>query len=115
MKTNRVVYKKFENESLLLHDFLAHWSKESNTPDILTGWNVRFFDLPYIINRIKRILGEDQIYKLSPWGTSLKSHAFEDDRPSSRFTGREQAGYRIKGISVPVSYTHLTLPTTPYV
>ena len=49
MKTNRVVYKKFENESLLLHDFLAHWSKESNTPDILTGWNVRFFDLPYII------------------------------------------------------------------
>jgi len=105
MKTNRVIYKQFENESLLLHDFLEHWSKESNTPDVLTGWNVRFFDLPYIVNRIKRLIGEEQIYKLSPWGKSLKGHAFQDDRPSSKF-GREQAGYRIQGISV-IDYLEL--------
>ena len=73
MKTNRVVYKKCEDEKELLIDFINHWATPSNTPDIITGWNSKFFDIPYLVNRINRVfgpdLGEQNIKKLSPWGT----------------------------------------------
>jgi DNA polymerase elongation subunit (family B) len=52
-----VRYYKFKDEKELLTDFLLHWSK--NYPDVLTGWNSRFFDLPYLFNRIKRVLTAD--------------------------------------------------------
>ena len=41
---------------------------ESDYPDILSGWNSEFFDIPYIINRIERILGQDYVDRLSPLG-----------------------------------------------
>ena len=47
----------------LLFNFLTHWNR--NIPDIISGWNSEEFDMPYIINRIARILGEDQLKKLS--------------------------------------------------
>jgi DNA polymerase elongation subunit (family B) len=41
-------------------------------PDVITGWNVRFYDIPYIVNRIIRVFGEEDgetlVKKLSPWG-----------------------------------------------
>ena len=40
----------FDTEHDLLLHFLSIWEKES--PDVITGWNVRFFDIPYLINRI---------------------------------------------------------------
>jgi len=67
METNRVVYKKCENEIDLLKNFITHWSTPSHTPDIITGWNSRFFDIPYLVNRINKLIpGEEK--KLSPWG-----------------------------------------------
>jgi len=39
-----------------------------NTPDIITGWNIRFFDIPYMVNRTKKILGDDTVKKFSPFG-----------------------------------------------
>ena len=72
MKTNRVVYKKCADEKELLIDFINHWSTPSNTPDIITGWNSKFFDIPYLVNRILRVFGPDlghkNVNKLSPWG-----------------------------------------------
>ena len=58
MRTNRVIYKKCESELELFQLFLAHWSMPSNYTDKITGWNVRFFDIPYIINRSITFLGE---------------------------------------------------------
>jgi len=52
-------------EEELLMSFLAMLRKID--PDILTGWNIRFFDLPYIANRISRVLSDDAASKLSPW------------------------------------------------
>jgi DNA polymerase elongation subunit (family B) len=73
MKTNRVVYKKCIDEKELLIDFINHWATPSHTPDIITGWNSKFFDIPYLVNRILRVfgpdLGEQNVKKLSPWGT----------------------------------------------
>jgi DNA polymerase elongation subunit (family B) len=61
-----VRYVKCDNEGELLMKFLTYW--EEHYPDVITGWNVRLFDIPYLINRIKRILNEDWAKKLSPWG-----------------------------------------------
>jgi DNA polymerase elongation subunit (family B) len=55
----------YSSESRLLQDFLSYW--ESLDIDIVTGWNVNFFDIPYLINRIERILGEGESKRLSPW------------------------------------------------
>jgi len=59
------VYVKCKDEYSLCKQFMALWTKKC--PDILTGWNTKFFDEPYIINRFRKILGEDETKKLSPW------------------------------------------------
>jgi len=53
------------DEVTLLKKFIDYISE--NYPHIITGWNVEFFDIPYLCNRIRRILGEDDMKKLSPW------------------------------------------------
>ena len=62
-----VLYIKCDNEIDLLRKFIDHWNHHS--PDIITGWNTRFFDIPYLVNRCVNLLGDDTLYKrLSPWG-----------------------------------------------
>lgn len=68
MKTSQVRYTKCVDEAHLLKLFVAFWFDEFTCPDAITGWNVRGFDIPYLVNRITRILGEDEVKKLSPWG-----------------------------------------------
>lgn len=68
MQDNRVKYEKCRDEHELLIKFIAHWGAPSHMPDVVTGWNIRNFDIPYIINRAARIVHEDTIKKLSPWG-----------------------------------------------
>jgi DNA polymerase elongation subunit (family B) len=68
VKDHRIVYKKCDNEVKLLLSFLDHWSDYHHTPDVITGWNTRLFDIPYLANRIGKVLGEDAVKKLSPWG-----------------------------------------------
>ena len=63
-KTN-VTYVKCQNEKHMLLEFLKFWCK--NHPDIVTGWNVKFFDIPYIMNRMRFIFDNDTINKMSPW------------------------------------------------
>jgi DNA polymerase elongation subunit (family B) len=59
-------YMKCNDEAHLLKMFLKLWADKC--PDALTGWNTKFFDVPYLVNRIRKILGEDEVKKLSPWG-----------------------------------------------
>lgn len=68
MKTSQVRYTKCNDEAHLLKLFVAFWHDEFTCPDAITGWNVRGFDIPYLVNRINRILGDDEVKKLSPWG-----------------------------------------------
>jgi DNA polymerase elongation subunit (family B) len=55
----------FTEEADLLRRFLDLW--EELDPDIVTGWNVQFYDMPYIHNRIERVLGGKAVKRLSPW------------------------------------------------
>lgn len=59
-------YIKCDDEFQLCKKFLRFW--EENCPDVISGWNIKFFDIPYIVNRFNKILGEDETKKLSPWG-----------------------------------------------
>lgn len=68
MKQFHVKYTKCASEEQLLKHFIQFWFEEHTTPDVVTGWNIRGFDIPYLVNRINRILGEDEAKKLSPWG-----------------------------------------------
>jgi len=61
-----VEYIHCPTERELLARFLGWW--DADHPDIITGWNTEFFDLPYICNRINSQLGEDAMKRLSPWG-----------------------------------------------
>lgn len=54
------------DEKNVISKFIAHVINED--PDIITGWNVAGFDIPYIINRSNKILGEEITNKLSPFG-----------------------------------------------
>ena len=58
-------YVLCDNEARVLTHFVAHVMRDD--PDVLTGWNLAKFDIPYIINRGKMIIGEPAINKLSPF------------------------------------------------
>ena len=60
-----VDYRQSKNEEQMLRRFLEDWSH--NTPDVITGWNIGLFDVPYLVHRIRRVLGEDAVKMLSPW------------------------------------------------
>jgi DNA polymerase elongation subunit (family B) len=56
---------QYDDEKHMLRDFLAAW--EAMDIDIVTGWNVNFFDIPYLVNRITRLFDEKEAMRLSPW------------------------------------------------
>jgi len=62
-----VTYIKCSDEIDLIKKFLHEWTL--NYPDIVTGWNIKFFDIPYLVNRIQKLLGETEMKRLSPWNS----------------------------------------------
>ncbi len=67
-KWDDVEYYRCANEEALLRTFVDLWGSPRFSPDVITGWNVEFFDIPYLVNRITRVLGDAWAKKLSPWG-----------------------------------------------
>lgn len=62
---NNFQYIKCKDEADLLLTFLRFW--QLAMPDVVTGWNTKFFDMPYLVARIKRVCGEEKVKELSPW------------------------------------------------
>lgn len=83
-------YVRCKDEYQLLTKFIHGW--HALDLDIVTGWNIEFFDIPYLVNRIKNLLGESEAKKLSPWG-------FINER-TVEFRGKENQSYELSGISV---------------
>ena len=84
-----VDYMHFKTEKGMLGAFLEYWN--DNFPDVITGWNVQLFDIPYIARRIDRILGERYTKMLSPWKLVSSREIF--------IKGRKQIAYDLPGIS----------------
>ena len=89
-KSADVNYIACKTEEELLRKFVEFFSKDYC--DILSGWNSEFFDVPYVINRVRKILGEDYMKRLSPVG-SLRSRTFMGKY------GKEQVKWYIEGLS----------------
>ena len=68
-----VQYIKCKSEIDLIHQFTRFWTEYE--PNIITGWNVKFFDIPYLFNRFKYIMGEEYLNQFSPWGVVTGSSA----------------------------------------
>ena len=49
------IYTKCDTELQLIDKFLDYWQGHGS-PDIVTGWNSKGFDLPYLINRTRNAL-----------------------------------------------------------
>jgi len=60
-----VTYMMCRDENNLIMRFLDMW--EQTSPDIVTGWNIQFFDIPYLHNRINKLMGENTAKRLSPF------------------------------------------------
>lgn len=83
-------YFEFKDEKTMLEAFIRFW--ETDHPDIVTGWNNQFFDIPYLIGRINVILGEEASARLSPWGFI--------DRKDIVIAGRNNINYVIAGVAI---------------
>jgi len=64
---------------------------EENTPEVITGWNSKLYDIPYMCRRIERILGEKLMKRMSPWGLVTEDRTV--------IMGREHITYDIGGVS----------------
>ena len=62
---DNVDFRPCYDEYHLLNSFLDWWMKD--TPDVITGWNVEYYDVPYLTRRIDRIMGTKVMKQLSPW------------------------------------------------
>ena len=60
-----IKYIKCNSESDLLRKFVDVWGSVS--PDVVTGWNIESFDIPYLINRIRKVCAPSIANRLSPW------------------------------------------------
>ena len=84
-----VTYIECSDEVHLLKEFLSFW--EQQQPDIITGWNTEFFDIPYLCNRITNLFGEDELKRLSPWRSVFSREVFK--------MGRKHQVFDIQGVS----------------
>jgi DNA polymerase elongation subunit (family B) len=85
-----IVFVKFESEVAMLSRFIDLW--KADYPDVVTGWNVEYFDIMYIVTRVMRLFGEEKARDFSPWRSIKKT--------SREFFGKEQSTYSISGISI---------------
>ena len=90
-KQANVLYKGFRTEYELLTDFINWWMIEDNTPEVVTGWNSELYDIPYLVRRIDRILGEKLMKRMSPWGLVTERETV--------VMGRKQISYDVGGIT----------------
>ena len=65
-KHKNVTYYHCPTEQELLSHFINFWMVD--VPDVVTGWNIQFYDIPYICKRLNRVLGEKLMKRFSPWG-----------------------------------------------
>ena len=80
---------EYDDEREMLLAFLALWDQER--PDIVTGWNIRFFDIPYLVSRMKKLFVEGEYKLLSPWKEIRDRHVQK--------MNREHLVYEILGVA----------------
>lgn len=85
---NHDVYD-FDTEADMLANFLDLWEKLDL--DVITGWNIDFFDIPYIYNRLMAVFGSEHANRLSPWKNIRERQ--------TNYFGKTRSVYTIDGIA----------------
>jgi len=80
---DNVTYYHFEDEVAMLNAFLYWWN--TNPPEVVTGWNCRLYDIPYLCGRIDRIMGLKKLKLMSPWGIVSHETVFINGREFNIF------------------------------
>jgi DNA polymerase elongation subunit (family B) len=88
-KQSNVKYIECSSEYGLLQSFINYW--DANIPEVITGWNIQFYDVPYICRRLNRVVGEKAMKRFSPWGLVTENEIFVN--------GRKQICYDVGGIT----------------
>ena len=78
-----VTYHCCNTEENLLRTFINHWMQD--VPDVVTGWNIQLYDIPYIAKRINRVLGDKLMKRLSPWGLVSEGEVYINGRKNTTF------------------------------
>ena len=84
-----VEYVHCDDERVLMEQFVEFMANVK--PDVITGWNTTFFDIPYICNRLQKLFGPKMMHYMSPWETVT------EERTSTY--GRDISRYNIWGVS----------------
>ena len=82
-KQANVEYRHCPSEQELLSDFINYWMVD--VPDVITGWNIEMYDIPYICKRLNRVLGEKLMKRFSPWGLVSESEVIIQGRKNITF------------------------------
>lgn len=89
---DHINYIHCKDEVDMLEKFLDVWNSPEFSPDVVTGWNIEFYDIPYLVGRITKILGEYRVKDLSPWRMIGER--------KTEIKGEESTFYILEGISV---------------
>jgi len=88
-KQKNVTYHHCPSEHQLLSHFINYWMQD--VPDVVTGWNIQLFDIPYICKRLNRVLGEKLMKRFSNWGLVTEGEVF--------IKGRKQITFDVGGLT----------------
>jgi len=80
---NDVTYHHCPSEYELLNHFINHWMID--VPDVVTGWNIQLYDIPYICKRLNRVLGEKLMKRFSNWGLVTEGETYIQGRKHTTF------------------------------
>lgn len=85
IEQRKVYYIKCNHERHMLMKFLDVWNEMD--PDVVTGWNTEFFDIPYLVNRITKVCSEEAVKRMSPWGIIMEKKVYRQgsDKQSQTF------------------------------
>jgi DNA polymerase elongation subunit (family B) len=75
-----VHFERLKNERALLKRFIDLWCSD-DYPDMVVGWNSEKFDIPYLVQRIGKVLGGAAAKKLSPFGKVSSRMKKEEIKP----------------------------------
>ena len=88
-KQENVTYHHCHTEHELLNHFINYWMQD--VPDVVTGWNIQMFDIPYICKRLNRVLGEKLMKRFSNWGLVTEGEIYVQ--------GRKQIVFDVGGLT----------------
>lgn len=91
-KDKNITYFHCKKETELLTKFLDFWNQDP--PDMIVGWNTEGFDVPYLMNRINLLLGEEERSRLSP----VRSIFYRENVAMNKF-GKMINRWYIRGVS----------------